>query len=47
MSLFVKRVERDPVMICELEQQVSEFLAEVDATVSKLVASYRTPMAAE
>jgi putative phage-type endonuclease len=47
MQLFVKRVPRDPAMIAELEKQVSEFLAEVSATVDKLVKLYRTPMAAE
>lgn len=47
MQMFVARVERDPVMISELERQVSEFLAEVDETVSRLVKLYRTPMAAE
>jgi len=47
MQLHVTRVARDPVMIAELEKQVSEFLAEVDATVSKLVAAYRMPVAAE
>jgi len=47
MQLHVTRIDRDPVMICELEKQVSEFLAEVDATVSRLVEAYRTPMAAE
>jgi len=47
MRLHVRRVERDPVMIAELEKQVSEFLGEVSATVDRLVRLYRTPMAAE
>lgn len=49
MRLHVRRVERDPVMIAELENQVREFLAEVAATVDQLVKLYRasTPMAAE
>lgn len=47
MRLFVRRVERDPVMIAELEKQVAEFLADVDATVSRLVKLYRTPIAGE
>ena len=45
--MFVKRIERDPVLIAELEKQVTEFLVEVRATVERLVRMYRTPMAAE
>ena len=47
MMLHVRRVPRDPVMIAELEKQVSELLAEVDQTVERLVKLYRMPMAAE
>lgn len=47
MQLFVRRVNRDPVVIAELEKQVSEFLGEVSDTVDRLVKLYRTPMAAE
>jgi len=49
MRLHVRRVERDPMMIAELEAQVREFLAEVERTCSELVARYRAsaPMAAE
>jgi hypothetical protein len=47
MQLHVRRVKRDPVMIAELETQVSEFLAEVARTVDQLIAVYRMPMAAE
>lgn len=47
MRLFVRRVQRDAEMIAELEKQVSEFLAEVSATVDRLVKIYRAPMAAE
>lgn len=47
MRLFVQRVNRDQPMIDELEQQVSEFLAEVERTCSELIARYRQPLAAE
>jgi hypothetical protein len=49
MRLHVRRVERDAVMIAELEAQVREFLAEVERTCSELIARYRAsaPMAAE
>lgn len=47
MQMFVARVERDPIMIAELEQQVAEFLAEVSAIVDQLIAKYGTAMAAE
>lgn len=36
MQLHVERIERDGERVAELEQQVSEFLAELDATVSDL-----------
>jgi putative phage-type endonuclease len=47
MRLFVRRVQRDDELIAELEKQVSEFLAEVSATVDRLVKIYRAPLAAE
>lgn len=40
MRLFVERVHRDDVLIKSLEQDVSDFLAEVDATVAELRAKY-------
>lgn len=36
LQLFVQRVPRDPRRILELETQVREFLAEVDATIAAL-----------
>jgi len=39
-TLFVKRVHRDAAIVAELEQQVIEFLAEVDALVSLLDSRY-------
>jgi len=47
MQIEIRRVQRDPVVIAELEKQVSEFLGEVSDTVDRLVKLYRTPMAAE
>ena len=47
MLLHVRRVPRDPVMIATLESEVGEFLREVSETVDKLIARYRTPLAAE
>lgn len=47
MRLFVKRIERDPAMIADLEAAVSKFLEEVSATVSRLEQLYRTSEAAE
>lgn len=40
MRLFVKRVHRDDKAIAEMEAEVRVFLAEVDATVAKLAATY-------
>lgn len=40
MRLFVKRLERDDKRISELEEQVQEFLAELDAKVTALRALY-------
>lgn len=40
MQLFVRRIERDTAAISEIECAVSEFLAEVDSTVSALRARY-------
>jgi uncharacterized protein (UPF0335 family) len=36
MRLFVKRVERDEEEIARLEWEVTDFLAEVDATTKQL-----------
>ena len=47
MRLFVRRVDRDQKMISELEEQIGEFLSEVERTCSELIARYRAPMAAE
>lgn len=41
MQLHVRRVSRDDVAIAEMEAAVGEFLAEVDATVARLVQLYR------
>lgn len=46
MRLFVKRVDRHEAAISELEAQVIEFLAEVDATVANLRRLYETREAA-
>jgi putative phage-type endonuclease len=46
MRLFVKRVERDDAAIGELEAQVIDFLAEVDATVANLRNLYEQKEAA-
>lgn len=40
MQLFVKRVERDPSLILDLETEVSAFLAEIDAKVAALTERY-------
>lgn len=40
MQLWIKRVERDPKAISELEEQVQEFLAELDAKVKALREKY-------
>ena len=36
LSLFIKRVPRDPQMIADLMKQVEEFLGEVDADIKAL-----------
>lgn len=41
MQLHVTRVHRDPMMIAELEREARLFLAEVDETVSSLLAKYQ------
>lgn len=41
MNLFVARVERDDKRIAELEEAVSEFLAEIDQAVSDLTTKYK------
>lgn len=40
MQLVVRRIERDPKAISELEAEVSKFLAEVDSAVAELTAQY-------
>lgn len=40
MRLFVQRVERDDILIRQLENDVLDFLGEVDATVAELRARY-------
>lgn len=40
MRLFVVRVKRDDAMIAELEKQVRDFLAEIDATIADLTKIY-------
>lgn len=47
MQIEIRRVQRDPVAIAELEIEVRKFLGEVSETVDRLVKLYRTPMAAE
>jgi putative phage-type endonuclease len=47
MRLFVRRIERCPVTIADIEKEIRAFLAEIDDTVNRLVAAYRTPIAAE
>lgn len=46
MRLFVKRLDRDPEAIAELEAQVIVFLEEVDATVTSLRNQYEQREAA-
>lgn len=41
MQLFIKRVNRDDKLIAEYEAEVIKFLAEVEETVSKLIALRR------
>lgn len=43
MQMFVRRIERDPVMIAELELEAQVFLGEIEATVARLLAKF--PMA--
>jgi hypothetical protein len=40
MQMFVQRVPRDLSLILDLEQQVSDFLAEIDAKVEALTAKF-------
>jgi predicted phage-related endonuclease len=46
MRLFVLRVQRDDAAIAELEAQVTEFLAEVAATVASLRGLYERELVA-
>lgn len=46
MRMFVRRVERDDVLIASLEREVADFLAELDAKVSTLTRLYSTAKAA-
>lgn len=46
MALFVQRYERDDAVIAELEREVTQFLAEVEATVAALTEAYPEPQAA-
>ena len=46
MRLWVKRLHRDDALIADLEREVTSFLAEVDDTVSKLLATYEQKEAA-
>ena len=41
MQLWIKRVDRDDKVIAELEEQVSEFLSELDAKVAALRSKYK------
>lgn len=43
MRLFVKRLHRDATRIAELEDEVSAFLSEIDATVTELTRKYGMP----
>ena len=47
MQVHIRRVPRDGPMIVELEREVVTFLAEVDATISRLLTTYRLSEAAE
>lgn len=40
MSLFIKRIPRDPVLIAEMEAEVTQFLSEVQTTIDGLTAKY-------
>lgn len=44
MRLFVQRVERDSKLIFQIEHEVSEFLAEIDETISQLRKRYGDEM---
>jgi putative phage-type endonuclease len=44
MRLYVQRVSRDDMKIAELEAQVREFLAELDAKLAALTSRYGTPV---
>lgn len=46
LQLFVKRVPRDGSLILSLEAEVTDFIRELDAKVSRLRATYRLPEAA-
>ena len=46
MQLFIRRVERDDARIATLEQDVVEFLAELDRKVDELRALYERRAAA-
>lgn len=41
MQIHITRINRDPALIEALEKEARAFLAEVDATVSKLLAKYQ------
>lgn len=41
MQLFVRTVERDGALISQLEEQIEEFIAELDAKVNELISKYR------
>ena len=43
MQLFVKRVERDMVLMAEMESAVRVFLAELDEKVAALQSRYGEP----
>ena len=45
MRLFIRRLSRDDARIAEIEVEVLEFLAEVDATVGSLTQMYRSEAA--
>jgi putative phage-type endonuclease len=40
MRLHIRRIERDPQLISEMEKEVEHFLADVDATVKALIEKY-------
>lgn len=42
MRLFVRRMERCPETIAEIAKEVTAFIAEIDETVERLIAAYRT-----